>query len=98
VGNERFRCPEVLFQPSFIGKEAQVIHDTMFSTVMKCDVDIRKDLYAKIVLSGGSTMYEGISERLDKEIAMTRVWASFEPCTNGETRCAGARLANCSQS
>merc|ERR1719503_200507 len=22
VGNERFRCPEVLFQPSFIGKEA----------------------------------------------------------------------------
>ncbi len=20
VGNERFRCPEVLFQPSFIGK------------------------------------------------------------------------------
>ena len=22
IGNERFRCPEVLFQPSFIGKEA----------------------------------------------------------------------------
>merc|ERR1711907_759184 len=26
VGNERFRCPEVLFQPSFIGKEASGIH------------------------------------------------------------------------
>jgi len=68
VGNERFRCPEVLFQPSFIGKEAQGVHDTMFATVMKCDVDIRKDLYANIVLSGGSTMYEGIAERLNKEM------------------------------
>jgi actin beta/gamma 1 len=68
IGNERFRCPEVLFQPSFIGKEAQGIHDTMFATIMKCDVDIRKDLYANIVLSGGSTMYEGIADRLNKEM------------------------------
>jgi actin beta/gamma 1 len=68
IGNERFRCPEVLFQPSFIGKEAKGIHDTMFETIMKCDVDIRKDLYANIVLSGGTTMYEGIAERLTKEM------------------------------
>ena len=46
VGNERFRCPEVLFQPSFIGKEASGIHDTTFQSIMKCDVDIRKDLCA----------------------------------------------------
>ena len=68
IGNERFRCPEVLFQPSFIGKEASGIHDTMFQTIMKCDVDIRKDLYANIVLSGGTTMFSQIAERLTKEI------------------------------
>jgi actin beta/gamma 1 len=68
VGNERFRCPETLFQPSFIGKEASGIHDTMFQTIMKCDVDIRKDLYANIVMSGGSTMYPGLAERLTKEV------------------------------
>jgi actin-related protein len=68
IGNERFRCPEVLFQPSLIGKEAAGIHDTMFQTVMKCDVDIRKDLYANIVLSGGTTMFPGIAERLTKEL------------------------------
>jgi actin beta/gamma 1 len=68
IGNERFRCPETLFQPSFIGKEASGIHDTMFQTIMKCDVDIRKDLYSNIVLSGGSTMYEGIADRLTKEM------------------------------
>ena len=68
VGNERFRCPEVLFQPSFIGKEASGIHDTSFQTIMKCDVDIRKDLYANVVLSGGTTMFPGIGERMTKEL------------------------------
>jgi len=68
VGNERFRCPEVLFQPSFVGKECAGIHDTSFQSIMKCDVDIRKDLYANIVLSGGTTMFQGIGERMTKEI------------------------------
>jgi len=68
VGNERFRCPEALFQPSFIGLEAAGVHQTTFNSIMKCDVDIRKDLYANIVLSGGTTMFAGIGERMDKEI------------------------------
>jgi len=68
IGNERFRCPEVLFQPSFIGKEASGIHDCTFQTIMKCDVDIRKDLYGNIVLSGGTTMFPGIGERMTKEL------------------------------
>jgi actin beta/gamma 1 len=68
IGNERFRCPEVLFQPSFIGKENAGAADTLYQTIMKCDVDIRKDLYANIVMSGGSTMYEGLAPRLEKEM------------------------------
>ena len=35
---------------------------------MKCDVDMRKDLYSNIVLSGGSTMFPGIDIRMQKEI------------------------------
>merc|ERR1712226_479424 len=68
IGSERFRCPEVLFQPSLIGKEASGIHDTVFQSIMKCDVDIRKDLYSNVVLSGGNTMFEGIGERIAKEL------------------------------
>jgi len=68
IGNERFRCPEVLFQPSLIGKEASGIHDCTFQTIMKCDVDIRRDLYANVVMSGGTTMFPGIAERMTKEI------------------------------
>nr|APR63887.1 actin family protein 8 [Populus tomentosa] len=68
IGAERFRCPEVLFQPSLIGMEAPGIHETTYNSIMKCDVDIRKDLYGNIVLSGGSTMFPGIADRMSKEI------------------------------
>ncbi|GJX44118.1 actin [Tanacetum coccineum] len=68
IGAERFRCPEVLFQPSMIGMESAGIHETTYNSIMKCDVDIRKDLYGNIVLSGGTTMFPGIADRMSKEI------------------------------
>merc|ERR1712179_279827 len=51
IGNERFRAPESMFQPSFLGMESSGIHETGYVSIMKCDVDIRKDLYANTVLS-----------------------------------------------
>jgi len=68
IGNERFRCPEVLFQPAFIGMESAGVHETTYHSIMKCDVDIRKDLYANTVLSGGTSMFPGIADRMQKEI------------------------------
>jgi actin beta/gamma 1 len=68
IGSERFRCPEVLFQPSLMGKECEGIHESAFATIMQCDIDIRSDLFANIVMSGGSTMFPGINERLTSEI------------------------------
>ncbi|CAH3039387.1 unnamed protein product [Pocillopora meandrina] len=68
IGNERFRAPEAMFQPSFLGMESAGIHETTYNSIMKCDVDIRKDLYANTVLSGGSTMFPGIADRMQKEI------------------------------
>jgi len=68
IGSERFRPPEVLFQPSFIGKEAEGIHRLTYDSIQKCDVDIRRDLYTNIVLSGGTTMFADIDKRLTKEM------------------------------
>uniref|UniRef100_M4CLU1 Actin n=1 Tax=Brassica campestris TaxID=3711 RepID=M4CLU1_BRACM len=45
IGAERFRCPEVLYQPSMIGMENP-----------------------GLVLSGGTTMFPGIADRMSKEI------------------------------
>jgi actin beta/gamma 1 len=50
IGNERFRAPEALFQPSVLGLESGGIHVTTFNSIMKCDVDVRKDLYGNIVM------------------------------------------------
>jgi actin beta/gamma 1 len=68
IGSERFRCPEVLFRPSLIGKEFPGVHEQCYNSIMKSDVDVRKDLYGNIVLSGGTTMFPGLSERLTKEV------------------------------
>jgi len=68
VGAERFRCAEVLFKPSLIGRESDGIAKLTYDSIMKCDVDIRRDLYQNTVLSGGSTMFPNIDERLHKEM------------------------------
>ncbi|XP_075089109.1 actin-103-like [Nicotiana tabacum] len=69
IGAERFRCPEVLFQPSLVGMEETGMHEKAYNSIMSCDVDIRKDLFSNIVLSGGSTMFPGITDRMRKEIS-----------------------------
>ena len=68
-GTERFRCPEALFQPSFIGKESVGIHEAICNSIAKCDVDIIRELYGNIILSGGTTMFPGIAERLQRELS-----------------------------
>jgi actin beta/gamma 1 len=47
IGNERFRAPELLFQPSFISLEESGIHEMVYSAIMKCDVEMRKELLWK---------------------------------------------------
>jgi len=68
IGSERFRCPEVLFKPSLMGKEFGGVHEQTYQSIMKSDVDVRKDLYQNIILSGGTTLYAGLPERLTKEV------------------------------
>ncbi|CAD8043591.1 unnamed protein product [Paramecium primaurelia] len=68
IQNQRFRCPEILFSPQIIGLEISGIHYLSYSSIRKCDLDIRKDLYNNIVISGGTTLFPGIQERLNKEI------------------------------
>ena len=61
VGAECFHCVKVLFQQSFISKGASGFHDTCFQSNVKCDVCPRKELHANVVLSGGTTMFQGIT-------------------------------------
>ena len=68
IGNERFRCPEALFNPFLIGSETMGIHERIYKSIMKCDIDTRKEFYKNIILTSGSTMFYGLRERLHKEL------------------------------
>ncbi|KAL0236431.1 hypothetical protein GEMRC1_003013 [Eukaryota sp. GEM-RC1] len=68
IGSERFRTPEALFKPTLIGLESPGIHEHINKSIMKCDVGLHRELYQNIVLSGGSTMFDGIDKRMEKEI------------------------------
>lgn len=72
---ERALCPELLFQPGRIGLESDGIHSMLYNSIMRCDVDIRKELYRNMVLAGGSTLFPGIEHRLRTEIE------NLAPCT-----------------
>lgn len=69
LANELFRAPEILFMPSSLGMESPGIAELLYTCIMKCDVDIRKDLYGNIVLAGGGSMISGLAERLQKDIS-----------------------------
>ena len=44
------------------------IHQCTKISIVKCDIDIRKGLHANTVLSGGTTMFSGIANRMQKEL------------------------------
>lgn len=74
VRDVRFRCPEALFQPSLVGKGPEEgIHVLLHNSIGRCDVDIRNDLYDNIVLFGGSTMFDGFANRVQKELMLAPV-------------------------
>eukprot|EP01105_Mastigella_eilhardi_P027374 TRINITY_DN840_c0_g1_i2.p3 TRINITY_DN840_c0_g1~~TRINITY_DN840_c0_g1_i2.p3 ORF type:complete len:161 (+),score=43.24 TRINITY_DN840_c0_g1_i2:666-1148(+) len=68
VAHERYQCGEALFCPSVLGVDVPGIHQVCYDSIMACDVDIRKDLYSNIILSGGSTKMPGVPERMQREI------------------------------
>ncbi|KAG0335389.1 Actin-2 [Podila humilis] len=68
LGAERFRAPEILFNPEIIGQEFPGIHQVVVDSISRSDMDLRKALYSNIVLSGGSTLCKGFGDRLLLEV------------------------------
>lgn len=77
LGDERFRCPELLFQPApLLSKdplqpiETTSIHQAIHNVIAKCKPRLQPDLYAQVLLSGGSTLFLGFAERLQAELTL----------------------------
>ena len=67
---QRIRVPEAIFQLNRLGDNFKNynIQQTFHNIIQKYDFDIRKVLYNNIILSGGNSLFEGLTERLTKEI------------------------------
>jgi actin, other eukaryote len=68
-GNARFRCTEVLFDPSLIGISSPGIHNLVVDSIMECDQNIRKDLLGDIWLTGAGSKLVGLQGRLQHELS-----------------------------
>ena len=68
IKDQRIRCPEALFKPSMIAKYETGIDEACYNSIQRCDIDLRRDLYNNIILSGGNSKFEGLPERLSREI------------------------------
>lgn len=67
-GAVRMQCPELLFKPDLNGKSCKSMPGLCYASIQASDIDVRKDLCKNIILSGGTTMYEGLADRLKEEI------------------------------
>lgn len=70
LGAERFRSPEILFNPQLIGDESPGIHELTALAIAKTDLDLRPTLYQNIILSGGNTLLRNFGDRLLSELKL----------------------------
>ncbi len=69
IGDLAIRSGEILFKPDIIGLDIPNLPQTIQKSIKKASIDLRRELYESIVLSGGTTMLEGFPERLNKEMS-----------------------------
>lgn len=62
IGKERFKCPELLFNPLKLGiiDDQLALPQVIVEAVMKCPIETRTNLLSNMILVGGGTLIPGI--------------------------------------
>lgn len=71
-GVERFRIPEPLFDPSGlrgVGTTMLGAGHLVTTSVGMCDVDLRPALYGNVIVTGGNTILNGFTDRLNRDLS-----------------------------
>lgn len=70
INAPRFMGPEAIFNPALIkeGDETLGMAQMVVKSINECDLDVREDLWKNVILSGGTTLYEGLPDRMHKEL------------------------------
>ncbi|XP_020637669.3 uncharacterized protein LOC110073140 [Pogona vitticeps] len=62
------QMPEILFAPQTVSVDAPGLPAMITESIKRCDKDICTPLYKNVILSGGSSLFRGLEERLYKEV------------------------------
>jgi len=69
VGFERFLAPEIFFNPEIASSDFLTpLPEVVDNVIQNSPIDVRRGLYKNIVLSGGSTMFDYFSRRLQRDL------------------------------
>lgn len=69
INQEKYKCPELLFQPQLDGNRMHNgLHEETFKAIKKCDEDIEKDLFQNVILCGGSSLFLKTRKKFEKEL------------------------------
>jgi len=75
LGVERFRCPELLFNPNWIAVDQVGLDEMVGVSIRRLpykDESLEERLTSSILVTGGSSLFPGIIERLEVGIRMIR--------------------------
>ena len=71
LSTQRFMAPEIFFKPQTIGVSSpgldQIVADVISNQID--DEDLRPEMMKNILLTGGSSMFTGLDERLKKDLS-----------------------------
>lgn len=68
IGVQQIQCPEALFNPELIDKKIVGIHEQIYKSYFSIDMEVRRQLFNRVVQAGGNTMFTNIAERLCKKM------------------------------
>jgi len=70
LSNERYMACEALFKPELaVGKVEEGLHTFIMNSINKSDESLHSSLLSNVVLAGGTTLFPGLKERLEKELS-----------------------------
>jgi actin-like protein 6A len=96
LGVERFAVPEALFRPSILadvfglgppygrsasGDPPRSVPGLIRDAIAGADVDVRRDLFSAVVLTGGTSAMAGLRDRVERDLADGGVEGAEASCS-----------------
>lgn len=73
LATERFRCPEIIMQPAMVGVDRAGLGEAVGVALRRLPPQYRDQVMnGSILLTGGSSLFEGLDQRMLREIRQTR--------------------------